>query len=488
MTVNTIVVSGVLGSGKTTTINKLLPGLGTQTQALVNDIGQLNLDSARIQLPDGQTIGYSSGCVCCERREDLEALLTAVDPAKCETLIVEPSGAANPLDIIDTILGYDQFQLQHVVSVVPVTRWDALKTKNSFLAGLDIANVIGFSWPDASKESELESFLDTRSATANRFVIDDSFSAKTLAGVTRWTPRVLESDLHGHEHYHTTVRPLRPGTSESELREALEQIARKGIPRAKGVAKSAGVQFDIVDNDLRVSSDATSGSSLSYIVLIGEERLTPYVELLGDLVKPGEFAFAQESALKGDYERVFTYYFNRIPGTSPVANGIVQTNFEAIDEAYTAAKELGLRYNDFSALRLVLKDYIDIRLRALTALAKSEQDNKGYTGAMLGAFLIQMLGEHDTVPFDKLTDRKQLETIKDRVVPEYFGYLQRFSSRNLEPIKTADEYSEFFVAMAKQGAPYTNANQVAVAARNMDQVYTQNNKEDIAVKWRDLYA
>jgi G3E family GTPase len=119
--INTIVVAGVLGSGKTTVINQLVPGVkkeGLKVSAVVNDIGQLNVDSARVSLAENDIIGYASGCICCERKEDLTKALDQIKGRDLDILVIEPTGAANPLDIIDAVMDYrDHFTLEHVLSL-----------------------------------------------------------------------------------------------------------------------------------------------------------------------------------------------------------------------------------------------------------------------------------------------------------------------------------------------------------------------------------
>ena len=72
-------ISGYLGAGKTTLINKLLshPALPQDTAVLVNDFGDINIDESLIRSAsaDGTVIGLSNGCICCSISDDLSKAL-----------------------------------------------------------------------------------------------------------------------------------------------------------------------------------------------------------------------------------------------------------------------------------------------------------------------------------------------------------------------------------------------------------------------------
>ena len=72
-------ISGYLGTGKTTLINKLLshPALPPDTAVLVNDFGDINVDESLVRSAsaDGTVIGLSNGCICRSISDDLSKAL-----------------------------------------------------------------------------------------------------------------------------------------------------------------------------------------------------------------------------------------------------------------------------------------------------------------------------------------------------------------------------------------------------------------------------
>jgi hypothetical protein len=166
---------------------------------------------------------------------------------------------------------------------------------------------------------------------------------------------------------------------------------------------------------------------------------------------------------------------------------VVQSNFEAPDEAYSAAKEITLKFSDDKPLRLALVPYNDIRLKGLEELETSNQSNRAYVGVMLGSFLIQMLSERDGIKWYDLVDPEQLKRIKEFAVPAYFRHLADFDDSDIEPVRNYDAYSNFFVEMATESRSLVSHHALSKAAENMSLVYERNDKSAIASKWRELY-
>ena len=66
------IISGFLGSGKTSLLNHLLTqSAGRRTTAMVNDFGALNIDAELIASKQGNQIALANGCVCCSIGDDL---------------------------------------------------------------------------------------------------------------------------------------------------------------------------------------------------------------------------------------------------------------------------------------------------------------------------------------------------------------------------------------------------------------------------------
>ncbi len=124
------VLTGFLGSGKTTVLNALLrsPGLGG-TAVIVNEFGEIGLDHDLVVHAAEDVVLLSSGCLCCTIRGDLAETLRALAErrergkgAAFARVVLETTGLADPAPILHTLMTdpwlSDRFRLDGVVTTV----------------------------------------------------------------------------------------------------------------------------------------------------------------------------------------------------------------------------------------------------------------------------------------------------------------------------------------------------------------------------------
>lgn len=117
-----VIVGGWLGSGKTTYINQLLgAATGERIAVIVNDVGELNIDSSLIASDDGETIELTNGCVCCTIGGSLGLTLKdLVDaPSPPDRIVIEASGIADPAAVAK-YGDKDRLQLESILVMVDV--------------------------------------------------------------------------------------------------------------------------------------------------------------------------------------------------------------------------------------------------------------------------------------------------------------------------------------------------------------------------------
>ncbi len=96
------IISGFLGAGKTTLIQKLLSeGLQEKKVALIeNDFGEINVDAALLKKNGIQVKALDSGCICCTLTGDFITALDTLLKTQCpEVIIIEPSGVGKLSDV-----------------------------------------------------------------------------------------------------------------------------------------------------------------------------------------------------------------------------------------------------------------------------------------------------------------------------------------------------------------------------------------------------
>ncbi len=106
-----LLLTGYLGSGKTTLVNKILSNRrGIRFAVIVNDIGEVNIDASLIQkdgivgTKDESLIALQNGCICCTLKMDLVQQITDIAAmGRFDYLVIEASGICEPEPIARTI-------------------------------------------------------------------------------------------------------------------------------------------------------------------------------------------------------------------------------------------------------------------------------------------------------------------------------------------------------------------------------------------------
>ena len=122
------ILSGYLGSGKTTIINRTLAGdHGLRLGVLVNDFGPVNIDASLIAAEGDDLVELSNGCVCCSIGDDLGVAMSALfaRPNPPQHLLLEASGVAEPARIVMSAGYWPGFELDAVVVAADVETIEA---------------------------------------------------------------------------------------------------------------------------------------------------------------------------------------------------------------------------------------------------------------------------------------------------------------------------------------------------------------------------
>lgn len=115
------ILTGFLGSGKTTVLNHILQNCqNLKVAVLVNEFGDINIDSQLLVAADSDLVELSNGCICCTINESLvDAVLQVLNrPEKVDYLIVETTGVADPLPIAWTFVSTDLRDLTYLDSIL----------------------------------------------------------------------------------------------------------------------------------------------------------------------------------------------------------------------------------------------------------------------------------------------------------------------------------------------------------------------------------
>ncbi len=206
-----VLVTGFLGSGKTTLISRLLrrPELG-ETAVIVNELGEVAIDHHLLRRVDERTVVLDSGCVCCSLRGDLADELrdllsrrTRGDIPPFARVIVETTGLADPAPVVYTLLSEPvvrhHYRLESVVATVDAVHGMREPESVKQAAIADRLVVTKTDVADVGAVRDVEERLGRLNPAAP--IVEAVFGAVEPAEVFAGAARdVRELSLDGHSH------------------------------------------------------------------------------------------------------------------------------------------------------------------------------------------------------------------------------------------------------------------------------------------------
>jgi len=115
------IITGFLGSGKTTLLNQILKNKDNlKVAVLVNEFGDIDIDSQLLVSLDEDMVELSNGCICCTINEGLvDAVYRVLSRSdRVDYMVIETTGVADPLPIILTFLGTEFRDLTRLDSII----------------------------------------------------------------------------------------------------------------------------------------------------------------------------------------------------------------------------------------------------------------------------------------------------------------------------------------------------------------------------------
>jgi len=223
------ILTGFLGAGKTSLLNRLLkdPDL-TDTAVIINEFGDVSLDHLLVEASSDGIIELSDGCLCCTVRGELvDTLADLMDRMQTgrirplKRVVIETTGLADPAPVLQSVMGNpviaQSYRLDGVVAVVDAV--NGLSTlddheeavKQVAMADRLVISKVSLAVPDAviSLKARLRD-LNLRApmidgdlpeaGKAELFHCGLYDPATKIADVGRWLQDEATADHHHHDH------------------------------------------------------------------------------------------------------------------------------------------------------------------------------------------------------------------------------------------------------------------------------------------------
>lgn len=289
---NIKIVSGFLGSGKTTFLNQYMNKIleeNNRVALIVNEFGNFDVDS-HILDKTALSVSMLQGCICCDLQDDLVAQLHQLSKQGVSHVVIEATGIANPIEMLsacqDPMIAHlyepptvitvvDSVRLlkhQHTTEATETLMHDQIRASQRLvLSKVDLLE------SDAQRAQVIEQVAQIAPHSQIDIALNGTIQ-ETVKERTLSSPVQHESSTHPHAHYEVISYRFTHPVSREQLIQFILNMPDT-ILRMKGY-----IQFRDVPNEtflLQYSSGLPSLES------VGEVRLPTTVVIIGEkLDKP----------------------------------------------------------------------------------------------------------------------------------------------------------------------------------------------------------
>jgi len=297
------VLTGYLGAGKTTLLNRILSeDHGRRFAVVVNEFGEIGIDSDLVVDSDEEVYSMNNGCVCCSVRGDLIRILTnLVKRRDLDGILLETTGLADPSPIIQTFfmddIVRDGTMLDAVVTVVDAAHFtEQAATRREAVEQVVYADLLVLNKADlvdAARLNEIETQIKRLNPQAeivrstrcdvplDKILSRNSFDLSRLLFLS---PALMDGPAAGqHDAGVSSIsltldKPVDAKRFQEHLGKYLTEHGEH-VYRCKGIVHAAGQHQRLVFQGVHMLLETTWGAPWKD----GEERITRAVFIGRDL-------------------------------------------------------------------------------------------------------------------------------------------------------------------------------------------------------------
>jgi len=254
------ILAGYLGSGKTTLLNNLLRQTSKPIGVLVNDFGELNIDSELIKNKDELTISLTNGCVCCNLNDDLGSSLEFISKQGIEGAVIEASGVAMPIKMANYGQTWPGFTFNGTIAVVEGQTIKHLLS-DKFVSTTVKSQILQSDLVYLNRHSEED--INLISSLSNEIVLEENVYNFTdlVFNIDSTIQHKANLDIVGHDHFYSNVLITEKPIEKKAVRDLLAN--NPNVERIKGwisnkinetwlvQATKSGCNFSLSNNDTK---------------------------------------------------------------------------------------------------------------------------------------------------------------------------------------------------------------------------------------------
>lgn len=254
--IDVYLLSGFLGSGKTSLLSHLLEQLkaeGLKPAVIMNELGKLPFDSKSVD-EDVPIKEMLEGCICCTGAEKMEAQLQMLlEGEEFDVLLIETTGAAHPVEAMDAVLSpyfASRLNMKGIITVADCKRWidrDNMtpQTRMLFMEQIKHAHLIVANKIDLLSDNEIATVtLQIQGLNNHAPIIQTSNAKLPLKMITNleatYSNQEIQQAAIGKQlslssRLHTFTEPVNKDEFEKWVKELPDSIYRmKGYVPLKG--------------------------------------------------------------------------------------------------------------------------------------------------------------------------------------------------------------------------------------------------------------
>ncbi|MFC6464146.1 CobW family GTP-binding protein [Marinilactibacillus sp. GCM10026970] len=310
------IITGFLGSGKTTVINQLLKQNHNERIAvIVNEYGEIGVDHQLVINSEEEIFQMNNGCLCCSLRADLSNVLHSIlevseeKAINFDRIVIETTGLAAPGPIVQTFFRLpflqERFEIDSVMTLV-----DSINALHQIAHYEESIDQIAFAdklWLTKTEkvDSRTEKCLRNKLASINPNVEIDGLNLDQVSFVDFWgkqlfnpinlleQEQLLENEHEHHEHHEHTHgivtislqadRPLHPVLFDEWMNELIVTF-NMDMLRYKGIIHLYGDPHQVIFQGVNMALEFTHGHQWeknersSVLVFIGKHLPVKEIE------------------------------------------------------------------------------------------------------------------------------------------------------------------------------------------------------------------